>query len=215
MDEFSDNYYKLLTGEFSGINLTRITNREEFQLKQIEDSIQPLFQAKTFKENILKAKFHVDVGFGGGFPLLPLAYCLPEVQFVGFEARNKKVSVVNDMAQRLGLKNVKCFHQRVENIVFDQPCTVSFKAVGKVNDFLSKIYTEERIQVYFYKALNFYNLEKEQIEQAKMSWKVIEESEIDIQDTQKRYIIGFENKKVPCGTINKIKKISMSEISAI
>lgn len=212
MQEFTDKYYKLLTEDFKSINLTRITDRAEFEIKQIEDSILPLEQAKTFKANILKHKFHVDVGFGGGFPLLPLAFMLPEVQFVGFEARAKKVKVVNEMASLLGLNNVKCFHYRIEDIEIDIPCSISFKAVGKVNDFLSKIYTREKVQVYFYKALNFYNLEKDQIELAKNSWNIIEESEIDIQGDQKRYIIGFENKKVPCGTTNNKEKTLLSNI---
>ena len=55
----------------------------------------------------------IDVGFGGGFPLLPLAKYLPHIQFYGVETRNKKVRVVSEIAAKLGLNNIKFLHSRI------------------------------------------------------------------------------------------------------
>jgi 16S rRNA (guanine527-N7)-methyltransferase len=212
MEEFARDYFDLLNGEYGGINLTRITDWDEFWKKQILDSIEPLNQSEVFRDSLVRAGLHIDVGFGGGFPLLPLAYLLPDVVFIGIEARAKKAKVVNEMANKLGLLNVHCTHSRLENLVIDKPCTVSFKAVGKVNDFLSKIITQEKIQAFFYKGPNFYNIESNQIEQTKRSWNITEEIEIHIQDTQNRYIIGFENIHVPHGTPPKNNIMKLSQI---
>jgi 16S rRNA G527 N7-methylase RsmG len=43
--EFSRKYFDLLTTDYAGINLTRITNYDEFVLKQIDDSLAPLYQS--------------------------------------------------------------------------------------------------------------------------------------------------------------------------
>jgi len=57
-----------------------------------------------------------DVGTGGGFPGLPLAIALPELEFLLVDSRGKKLAAVQDMADQLGLKNVKTFHGRAESI---------------------------------------------------------------------------------------------------
>lgn len=196
MDEFIDKYYNLLTKEYAGINLTRITNYEDFKLKQIADSIEPQYQSSYFSQAMQEYGVHVDVGFGGGFPILPLAYINSKIRFIGIESRAKKVKVVNEIAQKLGLKNVKCFHMRIENLLFNQSVSVSFKAVGKVNDFLSKLNADTEIKVFFYKGPNFYQVEQEQLKSATKDWELVEEKEIKLQGIEKRYIFGFKNKTV-------------------
>jgi 16S rRNA (guanine527-N7)-methyltransferase len=56
----------------------------------------------------------LDVGTGGGFPGIPLAIALPQVDFVLMDSIGKKIKVVNEVAQALGLKNVKAIHGRAE-----------------------------------------------------------------------------------------------------
>ena len=139
----------------------------------------------------------LDVGFGGGFPVLPIAKLHPKVKCLGVDTRGKKVKVVTEIAAKLRLKNVQLIHSRIEDVFIDIPATCTFKAVGKVSDFLNKIDTNQKLQVYFYKGPNFYTLEKEQIEECKKDWDIIEETEIEVDGVDKRYLIGFENKKVP------------------
>lgn len=212
MKRFAESYFELLNGKYAGINLTRITEPEDFWNKQILDSIEPFNQSKIFRESINESDVHVDVGFGGGFPLLPLAYLNPQKEFVGIEARAKKAKVVDEIALELGLKNVNCHHIRIENLLIDVPCCITLKAVGKVYDFLSLINTKNKVKVFFYKGPNFTNIEADQIKKAKNEWSVIEDLEINVQGTEKRYIIGFENKNVPHGTTNKKGLISLASL---
>lgn len=58
----------------------------------------------------------VDIGTGGGFPGIPLAIMYPEVDFLLVDSIGKKIKVVQEVAQAIGLKNVKAVHSRIENI---------------------------------------------------------------------------------------------------
>ncbi|WP_420321789.1 16S rRNA (guanine(527)-N(7))-methyltransferase RsmG [Flagellimonas sp.] len=58
----------------------------------------------------------LDVGTGGGFPGIPLAILFPEVQFTLVDAIGKKIKVVNEVIEGLGLGNVKAHHSRVEDL---------------------------------------------------------------------------------------------------
>ena len=205
MQEFSKEYFRLLNDDYKSINLTRINDYEEFKNKQIDDSIAPYEQSSIFREGLLETGLMIDVGFGGGFPILPMAKLNPKNKFIGIETRGKKVKVVGEIAAKLSLKNVKLYHSRIENILIDKECICTFKAVGKVNDFLSKINTIKTIQVYFYKGPGFYELEKEQFEKAKESWKVIEEKVLRVEGVEKRYLIGFENINTTISPNNLVK----------
>jgi 16S rRNA (guanine527-N7)-methyltransferase len=58
----------------------------------------------------------LDIGTGGGFPGIPLAILFPECQFTLVDSIGKKIKVVNEIANELGLKNVIGIHERAENI---------------------------------------------------------------------------------------------------
>lgn len=58
----------------------------------------------------------LDVGTGGGFPGIPLAILYPECEFLLIDSIGKKIKVVNDVAEQLGLDNVKAQHIRAENV---------------------------------------------------------------------------------------------------
>lgn len=58
----------------------------------------------------------MDVGTGGGFPGIPLAILFPEVNFILVDSIGKKIKVVDEVVEGLGLKNVKTKNMRVEEI---------------------------------------------------------------------------------------------------
>ncbi len=76
----------------------------------------------------------LDVGTGGGFPGIPLAVVLPSVSFTLLDSRNKKLIVVEDVAKRLGLTNVKVLWDRVENVK-DKYDYVTGRAVKDISVF--------------------------------------------------------------------------------
>lgn len=209
MKEFSQKYLDLLTGEFKGINLTKIDNPEEFYQKQIMDSVLPMVHSEVFRNALEKTKVLVDIGFGGGFPILPLAYKNPDKKFYGFDARAKKAQVVSKIAASLDLKNVKLKHQRFEEVIFDRDVVVTFKAVGKVSDLLPLFKTNKTLYVFFYKGPNFYELED--IEKLLDTWELIEEVSYDVEGTDGRMLLGFKNTNVLRGTKTS-QNIKFSEL---
>ena len=56
----------------------------------------------------------LDLGTGGGFPAIPLAIFFPEVQFTAVDGTRKKITVVQEVADALGLKNIRPIHARAE-----------------------------------------------------------------------------------------------------
>ena len=58
----------------------------------------------------------LDIGTGGGFPGIPLAILFPNVEFTLVDSIGKKITVVNAVAESLGLKNVKAYHEKAEKI---------------------------------------------------------------------------------------------------
>ena len=58
----------------------------------------------------------VDLGSGGGLPGIPIAIKGPEKQVVLVESSSKKASFLLNASNKLGLKNVKVIHARIEDV---------------------------------------------------------------------------------------------------
>lgn len=56
----------------------------------------------------------LDAGTGGGFPGIPLAILFPEVHFTLLDSTAKKIHVVREVSEAIGLKNVEGVHARIE-----------------------------------------------------------------------------------------------------
>lgn len=76
----------------------------------------------------------MDVGTGGGFPGIPLAILFPETNFHLVDSIGKKIKVVNEVAEGLGLQNVKTTHGRVEEVQDTYDFIVS-RAVAQMETF--------------------------------------------------------------------------------
>jgi 16S rRNA (guanine527-N7)-methyltransferase len=209
MLDFSIRYLHVLKTKLEGLNLTNILDPDEFYNKQILDSINPYMQSEVFQRDVKRRGVVVDVGFGGGFPILPLAKLLPDVQFVGVESKRKKVDAVKLIADELGLTNVTLVHSRLEDFLFDRPATITFKAVGTVIDYLPIIQrTTSDMSVYFYKGPNFEELESSGLPKLAKTWKFQENQEIKVPGTQQRFLVSFNALNVPRGTAKTLVKLS-------
>ncbi len=76
----------------------------------------------------------MDVGTGGGFPGVPLAILFPETKFHLVDSIGKKIKVVNEVVEGLGLENVKTTHGRVEEVDETYDFIVS-RAVAQMETF--------------------------------------------------------------------------------
>ena len=110
-----------------------VISRKDFSEFYERHVLHSLGIAKTIRF-VPKTKV-LDVGTGGGFPGIPLAIMFPEVQFHLIDSIGKKVKVVNNVAESLGLKNVKAEQIRAEQI-HDKYDFVVSRAVTRLPEFL-------------------------------------------------------------------------------
>lgn len=93
------------------INLTAITERDEFVVKHFIDSIL-CCNFPEYKE----ANTVIDVGTGGGFPGIPLAIISPEKKFVLADSLKKRLKVIDELADKASILNVETVHGRAEEL---------------------------------------------------------------------------------------------------
>lgn len=93
------------------VNLTSITDRQEFVKKHFMDSILCAGGAE-----IQAARQIIDVGTGGGFPGIPLAILYPDKDFVLVDSLQKRVQIISQLCSQIGIQNVSAIHGRAEDL---------------------------------------------------------------------------------------------------
>ena len=116
------NYMKVILEWNEKINLTAITDEKMFIVKHFIDSlaVQALVENK---------KRILDIGTGAGFPGIPLKIYNENTEFTLIDSVNKKIMVVNDVIDKLQLKNIEALHIRAEELAKKNNYRESFDIV--------------------------------------------------------------------------------------
>lgn len=89
-----------------------VISRKDIDNIYLHHVLHSLAIAKVMK--FKKRTSVLDLGCGGGFPGIPMAILFPEVQFTLIDGTRKKIKVVNEVANAIGLTNAKGIHVRAE-----------------------------------------------------------------------------------------------------
>lgn len=100
-----ERLYGLLVAANELTNLTRVTDREDYWIRHVADSLSVGRVCPELLQQGCGLRV-ADVGCGGGFPILPLACVNPQLDITGIECRGKKTQFIADAARELGLANV-------------------------------------------------------------------------------------------------------------
>jgi 16S rRNA (guanine527-N7)-methyltransferase len=111
-------YAEILRGN-QQLNLTRITDPNEFWEKHLWDSLRGIQSwLVTDPESSLQATpFNVlDIGTGAGFPGVPVAIACPNWQLTLLDSTRKKIAFLDTLTTTLGLTQVQTLVGRAEEI---------------------------------------------------------------------------------------------------
>ena len=103
-------YGELLKEWNDKINLTAIKDDEGIAVKHFLDCLL-VSKVADFKDGMNV----IDVGTGAGFPGLVIAAAYPNVNVTLLDSTGKKLKAVENMAEEMGVKNVKIVHSRAED----------------------------------------------------------------------------------------------------
>jgi 16S rRNA (guanine527-N7)-methyltransferase len=109
--------YELILEGNQRLNLTRITEPEDFWEKHLWDSLSGIApNSGTSALANSDAWRVIDIGTGGGFPGLPVAIARPDWQITLLDSTHKKMAFLADLLPELGLQNVSLICDRAENL---------------------------------------------------------------------------------------------------
>jgi 16S rRNA (guanine527-N7)-methyltransferase len=120
-------YYQELVDWNRRMNLTRITDYDEVQIKHFLDSLTVV---PALKPSTLKESFRIiDVGTGAGIPGIPLKILLPDIKLVLLDATAKKASFLHHIKRELALDDVEIVVGRAEEVAHQVSYREKFELV--------------------------------------------------------------------------------------
>jgi len=106
-----DIFYEMLIEKNKVMNLTSITDHDDFITKHIIDSLLPACHISFNDRQAV-----IDVGTGAGFPGIPLKIFFPDLNITLLDSLNKRLLFLNDVIKELDLYDIKTVHGRAEDI---------------------------------------------------------------------------------------------------
>ena len=109
-------YYKLVVEKNKFMNLTAITEEDEFISKHFIDSLS-IVKAPHLKDELARAKGTklIDVGTGAGFPGMVLKIVFPSLKITLFDSLKKRLNFLDEVIAELELKDIMTLHGRAED----------------------------------------------------------------------------------------------------
>lgn len=93
------------------MNLTAITEDEEFNIKHFLDSLSLLKLGQ-----IQEAKRVLDLGTGAGFPGVPLKIAKKNLDVTLLDSLKKRIDFLNETIEDMGLEGIRGIHARAEEL---------------------------------------------------------------------------------------------------
>ena len=121
-------YYSLLTRWNDRLHLVAPCSPEEFAVRHVLESLLLL---RYLPSNATV----VDIGSGGGLPIIPCLIARPDLEATLIESSQKKVVFLREALNRLGLRAV-VLAQRFEDV---SPPPVSFVTCRALDQFMQKL----------------------------------------------------------------------------
>jgi len=118
-----------------------VISRKDIENLYVNHVLHSLGIAKVVSFN--PAASILDVGTGGGFPGIPLAILFPEANFHLVDSIGKKITVVKNVAEGLGLKNVIAQQVRGEEIKARYDFIIS-RAVTRMKEFYGWVHQKSK-----------------------------------------------------------------------
>ncbi|WP_027268955.1 16S rRNA (guanine(527)-N(7))-methyltransferase RsmG [Leptolyngbya sp. PCC 6406] len=122
--QFQALYQGILAGN-EQINLTRLTEPDDFWEKHLWDSLSGLWpwlgkgdgsdQRPDWAQSVTIAQV-IDIGTGAGFPGLPAAIAYPDWTITLLDATQKKIRFLEELALEMGLTQVRAIADRAESL---------------------------------------------------------------------------------------------------
>lgn len=91
------------------INVTAITDEKMFIVKHFIDSL-------TVNRFLEGKNSVIDIGTGAGFPGIPLKILNPNIKITLIDSVNKKLNVIRDLSDKIGLEKLEIIHTRAEDL---------------------------------------------------------------------------------------------------
>jgi len=129
--EWFERLFDLVIEANARMNLTRITDPEEFFFKHVLDSVLPFCLLPVLADlpDELRA---ADLGAGAGFPGLVLARLRPGWQWVMIERTRKKAAFIEQAARKLELPNVTVAAVNAREASIPRRDLITARAVGPI-----------------------------------------------------------------------------------
>lgn len=103
------DYKEILIETNKSLNLTAITEDREVIIKHFIDSL-------TINKYITPGAKLIDVGTGAGFPGIPVKIIRSDIDVVLLDSLNKRLNFLNNVIDKLNLKDIKTLHGRAEEV---------------------------------------------------------------------------------------------------